>query len=239
MVDISIYGPSIRPQHWENIYNIFTQNSVSFELIFVGYVPPTFTLPDNFKFINTSVKAAQAVEIASRTCTGKFMMNIPDDIAYPPGMLDKYFEEYEKLENKKVMLSGVFGMDGVKFPDFTMLFDLSNPNSPQVPLCGMLETSLRRKIGSIDRNFIGTYWDLDIALRFRDMGGKIYLINDLLLSEDVCKRVEETSLSFRCGQRDSIFLKELYGNDGLLQRTRPVEEFSSDNILTATQGNVI
>ena len=236
MVDISIYGPSIRPQHWENIYNIFTQNSVSFELIFVGYVPPTFTLPDNFKFINTSVKAAQAVEIASRTCTGKFMMNIPDDIAYPPGMLDKYFEEYEKLENKKVMLSGVFGMDGVKFPDFTMLFDLSNPNSPQVPLCGMLETSLRRKIGSIDRNFIGTYWDLDIALRFYEMGGYIHLIEDLVLCE-MTGWADGVSLGSRC-HVDGPLVYELFGRDGRSPRIRPVEGFDDTDIMTINQGRV-
>ena len=236
---ISVYGTSIRPEYWMSVYQQLSQNDVEFEILFSGPNPPSFELPANFIFIHTNVKPAQAAEIVSRSCTGNFMLNIADDINFPEHVLDIYISEYNKLNDKNIMLSGVYGRDGIKYPDEEMRFNIENQDSALLPLCGFIETSLRRKIGSIDRNFIGTYWDLDIALRFRDMGGKIYLINDLLLSEDVCKRVEETSLSFRCGQRDSIFLKELYGNDGLLQRTRPVEEFSSDNILTVTQGNVI
>ena len=233
---ISVYGTSIRPEYWMSVYQQLSQNDVEFEILFSGPNPPSFELPANFIFIHTNVKPAQAAEIVSRSCTGNFMLNIADDINFPEHVLDIYISEYNKLNDKNIMLSGVYGRDGIKYPDEEMRFNIENQDSALLPLCGFIETSLRRKIGSIDRNFIGTYWDLDIALRFYEMGGYIHLIEDLVLCE-MTGWADGVSLGSRC-HVDGPLVYELFGRDGRSPRIRPVEGFDDTDIMTINQGRV-
>ena len=51
---VSIYISAIRPFLWEAVYkSIAESNQVSFEIIFVGNVPPEFTLPENCHHIHS------------------------------------------------------------------------------------------------------------------------------------------------------------------------------------------
>lgn len=63
--EISLFGSVHRPHLWMDLYRSIGDNSISFEIVFVGPNDPDFELPSNFKFIKSYVKPTQCIEIAA------------------------------------------------------------------------------------------------------------------------------------------------------------------------------
>jgi len=93
-----------------------------------------------------------------------------------------------------------------------------------------------RELGGIDRNFIGIMWDLDIAMRAYESGGKV-ILSDVYINEDRGKCAESNLWGEFWGP-DRTLLESLWTINGKvhLNRKRPVEPFLDKDILTASQG---
>ena len=48
---VSLCASANRVKWWQRFYDSCKGNTIPWEIVFVGNVKPTFTLPDNFKFI--------------------------------------------------------------------------------------------------------------------------------------------------------------------------------------------
>lgn len=233
--DISIYGSAYRPELWMRFYDSIGKNDISFEIIFAGPNEPTFTLPDNFKFIKTDVKPAQCVEIAARQTRADLIMDVADDTVFlQEHPLDMLYETYISYNNPKLMLSCRFAMNGNNLSRTWHKFVYKDMSSPTVPVSGLVSRQLYIDMGGIDKNFVAVMFPLDIAMRIYALGGDIVLsdvfINEIRGSKGVCQEF------WNC---DRPLLDRLWPNvnkDGPFNRTAPVEPFLDKNILIESQG---
>lgn len=236
MPDISIYGSAYRTDLWMKFYNSIGENKVSFEVIFAGPNEPDFTLPDNFKFIKTDVKPAQCYEIAARQTRAELIMPIADDTAFRDTCpLDTLYETYYSYNDSKLILSCRYMLNGNDVSRTWHKFYYKNMASLTMPLSGLMSRQLYVDIGGIDRNFIATMWDREIAMRVYALGGKVVL-SGVYLNEE---RAGSGGICQEFWPHDRKWLDSFWPNinpDGPFNRSQPVEPFSDYRILEESQG---
>lgn len=81
-IKISLVAPSIRPHLWEKFCNSLANNDIEWEAIFVGPLPPLGKLPDNFRWIQSSVKPSQCTHIGFLEAKGELISLTADDAIY-------------------------------------------------------------------------------------------------------------------------------------------------------------
>ena len=235
MIRVSVYGPSRRVNEWVGIYNMLSTPGVDLELVFAGPVVCDTPLPSNIKVITTQVKPAQAAEIARRACTGDYIMNIADDCIFPKDILNTFISIYKNLPAEDVMLTALFGFRG-NYTVATHRLNCGDVQSPVVPVSGFLSMELSNRIGGIDKNFVALYWDLDLAMRLYQLGGRVQLETNILFYEDESKQAN-SSLFNTYGSSDRLYFNMLWGDGKSHTRTLPVQEFDDKDILLYSQGN--
>ena len=233
---ISIYASAYRPQNWMALYDSIGPNDADFEMVFVGPNPPAYELPPNFRFIQSFVKPTQCLEIAFRNTTGEFVMNMPDDCEFGTERpLDRLLETYRACNTDKVIVSLRFRLDGLDQVG-AQHFVGDDPATPVMPVCGFMSRRAYAELGGIDRNFIAVMWDLDVAMRMYAQGGSVVL-SDVYINEDKGKS-QGSDLCGEYWRHDRTLLESLWMRDGAvtLQRADPLEPFSDEGIVDASQG---
>jgi len=168
---ISIFVPSNRPWYWERFCGSLNTNGTPFEVIFVGPKPPTYDLPENVHYINSAVKPAQCAEIGFRACKGEYCMFALDDIMFGAGTLDILLEVFKSLDREDAVVSCLPYLNDVPLNTNRYRFWDRHKNSPITPICGLYKTSVVEKLGCVDKNFIATFWDIDLSMRLYVSGG--------------------------------------------------------------------
>ena len=210
-----------------------------FEIVFTGPTPPTFALPENFRFIQTSVKPAQAMEAASRACVSPYLVQAVDDIKFSAGALDLMLKAARIdqciptcaywLRGGPHIISqteGIFGSCG-EHPRVAS-------NAPVQPVCPLLRTEDYRSTGGADPRFCAQYGDLDVYLRLIARGW---------LAAFVDASVEEAAggsdLWRTKGQRDLRECRRIWRDDNhdwTPHRREPAKVYDTETILTVNQG---
>lgn len=180
---ISLFGSTIRPELWMRIYNSLSSNEIPFEMIFVGNNPPEFEMPENCHFIYSKTKPAQCFEIGARYSTGDLIMHFGDDCVFSPHALDKLYEEFIKMNDEKAMVSCRFVFEGEDLTDKHGYYWTDEKSSPRMPAGSLMKKRVWEKIGGIDKRFIALYWDLDIAMRMYEIGGRLVFAKDAYVEE--------------------------------------------------------
>lgn len=238
---ISVIGAAIKTKYWLRCYeSIARNNQTPFEMIFVGRTRPDFPLPDNFRHIYSTVKPPQCVEIASREAKGEYLFPISDDLIFATmyeeeSALGNLYEYALRLNDDTATISCRYELDG-KVLDHAHCFTLGNPFSPFVPICALMKTKTYRKLGGIDRRFVAIYWDIDLYMRFFEIGGKPFIAPNVFARDDSGKG---SYLWGRFECLDRPLLNSLWMTETKYSKTRlaPVESFDDENIFTITQGN--
>ena len=232
--DVSLYGSAAKVDLWMRLYESIGKSKVTFEVVFAGPNEPTFTLPDNFKFIKTNVKPTQCLEIAVRQTTADLIMQVADDCVFTEEHpLERLYETYVSYNNPKLILSCRYVCNGKDLSATCHRFFTKDQTSPLVPLSGLMSRQLYMDIGGIDRNFIAIMFDLDITMRVYALGGTVVL-SDVHLNESHNRR----GLCHQFWGYDRPLLESLWSVDGKchFNRTKPVELFSDERILEESQG---
>ena len=98
----SIAFSAIRNNLYKRTYDSLSKDcNVPFEIVYAGYSPPTEKMPDNFRYIYTTVKPAQCVEIAARNSSGEFIILASDDISFSDGFLNKAHNWCNRIDSDK------------------------------------------------------------------------------------------------------------------------------------------
>ena len=199
---ISIIGSGIRVNRWKDFYKNLSNNKLDFEIIFTGNVKPNFQLPVNFRFYYSETKPAQCVEISARHARGDLLTISSDDVIFSENYLDNLYDHYTKNCSDKDFVSGLFQGGGYFYSDEDYQFWPGVKGSPSMPMNLTLKRDLWQNLGGVDKNFIGLFYDLDIALRLMENGGKNF----------ICKRCqsEEVFLNEGFYRRLSNFLKRKF-----------------------------
>jgi len=233
----SFIAAAIRDYHYEDLYNSINDNNpVPFELILVGDKPPQKPMPSNFRYIETSVKPAQCLEIAAREATGEYLITTGDDLRYPEDYL-KLVEYYVmKLDMGKVFITFRYSFH-FKVNDEQLIFD-ANPNSPVIGFSGVYRRDLWNSLGGIDNRFVSAMTETDMVMRFFEYGLNIFIPPDTYPNEIHQKKGELTSFA-KSGFSGLETLYSLWRHpDGSISKTRlsPVQSFVDEDILVKNQG---
>jgi len=234
---ISVIAPAARPENWEALYQSIGDNDIPFEVVFVGPNAPKNPLPDNFRYIKSNTKPAQAAEIACRNAIYPLVLIIGDDFRFrTEHPLDKAYETYVEAGAGKTLVSCRYIPGGEARTQNDHRFIIDDPETPILPLCTLMSTPLWRDIGGIDKNFIAVQWDVDIAMRVMATGGKV-VFSDVIVEED-SSWGRGSTLDRDHRSTDHALRFQLWSTDGKVHfnRSRPVESFSDEGILARSQG---
>ena len=237
---VSIFASAVRTQLWLPFYEgLKATNKTEFEIVFVGPYAPSFTLPDNFRFIQAGVKPAQCFEIAARNCTGDALLQTADDIVYTPGALDLMYEAY-MTEPGKIMSTCKYYSDDADFSEYQNLLGNPSDTFPILPVCGMYSREMYHRLGGADRRFQAMQWELDMYMRMWAAGIKTMFVDGRAI--EVYSVAQHTPNGLRLGntywEHDRKMILSLWTINGEVGTTRndKVEPFSDENILIVNQG---
>lgn len=252
----SVIAPAIRPENYKQCYDSFCGKSdITFEMIFIGNNPPTEFIGEHFRYIYSTVKPAQCLEIGARESQGKYILPMADDVKYTYNFLDVLYEEISNLDTDKYILSfmgfpaGKLGNMSEQIKKYQGYpYDKYIFNSPNIPWSACCPRSLWYKIGGIDRRFIHPFYDVDLYMRLYEIGFDFKLAKDIYVREFYPKfgsgsagrkRFKETRMLNKYKDYSRSLLNSFWVNpDGTMSKKRllPVESFEDKDIMTVTQG---
>jgi len=240
---ISLWGPSNRPHLWMWFYNNLVSNSIPFEVIWVGDVRPDFEMPQNMRFIYSTVKISQLAQIAVKYSIGETLCHIADDMEIYPGCLDKLAETYIAANDYKCMVWPQWGPgEYIETAETTGLIPLG--------IGALMSRKLFDEIGSFDRRYYCNTFEEDLQYRARSkqFGGWYVQLplehkssymwerKDLILGGMLAGAYYKWN-----GQADNVLLaSQWHAPDGTLksESTTPLEPFEDNyTLLTISQGN--
>src|SRR3990167_967619 len=103
-IQVSLVASANRIQWWMRFYDSLKENTLNWEIVFVGNIKPDFALPENFKFIYATVKPAQCYEIGFRAARGELIHWTADDADYNhrsnecPDSLDRAYKHWQDMD---------------------------------------------------------------------------------------------------------------------------------------------
>jgi hypothetical protein len=235
-IDVSIIATAHRPENWMRVYESII-SKLQIEFVFVGPNTPMFALPNNFKFIKSNVKPSQCVEIALRAARGNYIAIFADDLVFEtPYAIDILITNPELGQNEFNVSSCRYKFSGIVQSDLSLRYFDGDETSPIIPLVGLMHRSALQKIGGIDRRFIAVSYDIDLAMRLQENGGKVYLQN-VYVNE--LEELKGSSRLFNENWRlDRQILDSLWVHNGKVRKNRESEllGFNELNILEVSQG---
>ncbi len=243
---LSIIAPAHRTEYWLETYKSICENDISFEIIFVTDKKPDFKMPPNFRYIYSTVKPAQCIEIAYRESVGELIHWTADDTTYAPHSLDYACELYDSLDHYKNMIAFRVLESGFDKTDKHYLFmatPITTPsNTVRTMPYGIISRYLFEQAGGFDINFIAGQWENDLVLRAYAKGGEMHLCEKAITFNDDRKhkvgKIKENNLK-ETHPFESELLRKMWikNNKITFNRTIPVEPYVSKDLLTKSQGN--
>jgi GT2 family glycosyltransferase len=242
---ISFLCSSIRIHNWERIYtNLSEENNIPFEIVFIGPHSPEgiYKLPDNCKFIQTSVKPSQCIEIAARNAMGEYLIIMQDDIILDKHFLNKVGKWMSKLNMKDTLIGFRYNYVrdstyGNKYSTYNIIPDDDSLQFFGVFTAGvnpMFKKEIWHKLGGIDRRFDYTWCDIDMIFRFYEYGFHPFLTPDCIMVE---VRLHKKSLFYSSVKQAGELMNSMWLKNNVFSRNRllSVESFSDKDILLKNQ----
>lgn len=208
-----IVAPAIKVKFWKDIYLRLNKGKFPFHIVFVGHVKPNFKLPSNFTYIYCDLTAAPCVEIAYRYAykhikDAEFIVNISDDLLIPDNFIEElinfYNQQKKKYKNDFLIVGPTCLM---QTGEENLMATHDGGPSLLAPAFTTIKNS--KKIGGIDKNFKGIYWDCDRALRVHEMGGKVIFAGCDEITP-VSEKEHQPGLYLRYKNIDRVFLDQLW-----------------------------
>jgi hypothetical protein len=233
-----VIAAAIRSNRYLECYNsINCRNSIPFEMIFAGNSPPKEKMPNNFQYIFTEVGIPQCYEIAARAASGEYILNTTDDVFYCDRFLNRFDYYLSKLHMEKVLVGNRYQTNGI-FYDKILTLNKRSPNSPVLSLLPAFKRSIWHDLGGIDRRFNFALFDVDMVLRFYEIGYTPFVMPDNWANEIRIGELQSKmcSLTERSGRK---LINNLWmdGNMTVKNRREPVESFDNKDILTVDQND--
>jgi len=245
---LSLIGPSIRTQLWTKFYETAKQaTTLSFEIVFAGHVVPTFTLPDNFIYIQTEkIKPVQCWQIAAMRASGEVMTLAADDLIFSPNAFDEAYSLYSQKQNYKTIAALRMLLRGID-QTHTCVLPRYNPPPDKNPLLvpgglALFSRKLFLELGGYDRSFIHADSNFDFFLRAHSIGAEFVWTKNGNSDEDIAWAKGTHGIHYHgpWAQADINRLAQLWypgGGPLLKERTEPFEPFVFDeSIYKVSQG---
>jgi len=181
---ISVISSAIRIQYWLEMYDKFTQhNKIPFEMVFVGSVRPTFSLPPNFIHIYSEDSVVKCFETACRNAKGEYVFMTADDYLHEPfSALDIMYGYAIRLDDKAVVMAR-YAEHNCDPNDSVLTFMIRLPLSPITGSCTLIKRSVWQELGGLDRRFHSFRADTDLHMRIYEAGGHPFIVPNCVTRE--------------------------------------------------------
>jgi hypothetical protein len=210
---VIIVAPAIKVHFWKDLYIKLSKNKSPFHIVFVGHVAPNFKLPNNFTYIFCDLNAATCAEIAYRYAykhiiDAEFIVNISDDLNVADTFLDElvsFYKQQAKIQETDLLMVGPICL--MQTGEENLMATHFGGPSLLAPALTTIENS--KKIGGIDKNFLGVYWDCDRHLRVHEAGGKI-IFGSIEEIAPVSEIEQNAGLYMKYKGNDRVFLDKIW-----------------------------
>lgn len=241
---ISLFASAIRTKDWPAFMDSLDSNKCEYEVIFCGPDNCGYTHP-KLTFIKSMVKPAQCYEIARRACTGDLVHWTADDAVYSSRCLDEIVKFWEKINDRKTIISVQTKESGHFNVMRTHRFFGGFNESPIMAPLGVMSRVYLEHLGGIDSRYICGQYENDIVMRVLEDGGKVELfLDDYYVDLDHKNKHDATGSKFAHGyEADRVLLEgSWYGGwskwtwpAGPITRVDQFVPFISKNIKTVSQ----
>jgi hypothetical protein len=236
MPKISLIGPAHRTHLWKGFYERIITN-VDFEVVFVTDKKPDFALPDNFKWIYSTVKPAQCFEIAYRESQGEFIIWCGDDLTYSEYSFEQVLDLHKQFDDYRAMIFYRFYEDMHEATKNQTTWD----QKYNLTATGLLSRKAIDEAGGLgDKNFVCGLWDCDLIMRIYALGGlSVHCPTARCYEPHLELHKQEANFAPTWKWEDDYFKSLWIDNIGGagLKRNKPFEPYVETDILTFSQGN--
>ena len=234
-IDISAYMTSIRPYRWMGIHEMLSKTNLSFEIVIVGPIEPDFELPPEIRFFKSDLKPSQCQHTSAFLCEGEMLLQIVDDIYYQDGAIEAMYNVVKNNPNS--MATCHYHQDGHNNSPYQNIAGQISNYLPLLPVCGVYPREAYRKVGGIDKRFMGVMGELDLYMRLSLAGYETVFVNYVCNEQTQFQKIEHTSLCGKFWGVDRPVMINLWSenNQFCLTRKDEVREYSESDLLTVEQ----
>jgi hypothetical protein len=234
-----LIGAAVKSSLYMGVYNsLIKNNQVPFEIIFIGYNPPTEKLPDNFQYIYSEVKPAQCIEAAARLAKGDFLVNIADDEIFSYNFLNNLKSYIDRVNTDKMFFAFRYKVRG-KIRDDRLWYEKNRYGKLMCGVACCVEKRIWHEVGGIDKRFAGSLYDLDLQFRYLERGMKLFITPRCIIEELHDQGDSQIpSLFDKTNAQSRRLLKKFWSHSDesvVLKRLCEVDRFADDNILSCDQ----
>lgn len=189
---ISLCASANRIRWWPRLIESLRGNKYPFEVVFAGNIEPDFDMAryPELKWIYTTVKPAQAYQIAFWNATGELIGWTADDATYDdfsPVALDIAYDAWSKLDaqygndRKSALAMNPCEDGGWPQLKFHKLFG-GWEETPSMAPFGILDREyFVNKLGGYDKHFVSGQSENDVIMRVYEDGGRLEICMDAKL----------------------------------------------------------
>lgn len=191
-IQISLVASANRVEWWDRFYGSLTKNTINWEVIFVGNVPPVNPMPDNFRWIHATCKPAQCYAIGFWAARGELVGWTADDADYNdpslncPNSLDIAYDTYKKMEAQYGDKKSAVAMNPCEDGGFPQLhfhrFFGGWQHTPTMAPFALINTDyFVNTLKGYDRRFVSGQSENDVLMRVFEDGGRLQVDLDAKL----------------------------------------------------------
>lgn len=238
---ISICAAAHRIENWEKFYKSIISH-IPFEVVFVtnrkpGKGNPNIDLPDNFRWIYSTVKPAQCYEIAFRNATGKLLIWTSDHALFSPYALDNAYKLYSSKNNYKTLIAfrNVEGDNNIQVETTNNHFFHNHRVMP----FGMISKQFLKELGGYDKSFICGQSENDVVLRAYNSGAQMFVCDSAIVYSSYERHNKQFNFRGPMYMYEKEIMNKLWVRNNKFnnERTVPFSPYSDKDILTISQGN--
>jgi hypothetical protein len=240
-IKFSFVGCAIRSELYyglcESIAKSNSNLNSSYEIIFAGSAPPIQKMPNNFKYIVTQTHPAWATEVAVRHAKGEYLIVISDDAIFSDGYLGILDHYISKIGMEKCVVGGRFRYANHKeCNDSCLTIDDKHAKAPVHPMGGAYKRDVWNELGGVDNRFFGSYYDLDMGMRFYEKGFVPFVMPDAYYSENRHTTIP-SCLWKKTGKAARETMNKLWVKNGeySLKRLSPVQSITDEYIKSSIE----
>lgn len=238
VIDVSILISTKNYDDIEKQYDNFKDSKLKFEIIVVGPKKINSQLA-NFHSILSYCKPVQCLEIALNYSRGKWIIFWADDMFFLDKNNDNLTSIIELAKTKNKTLISTRLENDLNKDINSYRYDTTNFDTPLIPLSPPISREMLKKVGTLDKNFIATFSDIDLYMRLFSIGYDVFF-TDIKIIE---KYKTSYSLNFDYNTLDRRTIDNLWTDKKLYKkserskkykilktRSMPLDKFETDKL---------
>ncbi len=224
---VSIYGPSVRPELWDRLYESVMNTKIPFEIIFSGNAAVQPKMPSNFKYIYSTDTALGCTKLAAEKARGKYLLLAGDDFIFSRMAIDRLYNFSEKINNPRAAVTFDYGMFSYNTKSWKWNINYASMDIDANSLGASMDIDanslghinlIRRDtffdIGGVNNKFHDIYfkWDSELLLRLCNSGGSIITCEPKVKCFEIHPFDDNRLCTDSIRNEGNSIIQEIYGN---------------------------